>query len=183
MADSSMDFLARLREELTHAHPDQLRGMLQALVEQMMGTEVDALCGAVYGERSPDRVNARNGYRARQWDTRAGSIDLQILRVRQGSYYPGWLLEPRRRAERALVSVVAEAYLAGVSTRRVEGLVQSLGIEGISSPRSPNWPRAWTRSWSSFAIDPSTPVPKRTCGWTPSTTAAATAAASSTSPR
>lgn len=132
MADSSMDFLARLREELTHAHPDQLRTMLQALVEQMMGAEVDALCGAAYSERSPERVNARNGYRARQWDTRAGSLDLQIPRVRHGSYYPGWLLEPRRRAERALVSVVADAYLAGVSTRRVEGLVQSLGIEGIS---------------------------------------------------
>jgi putative transposase len=132
MADSSMDFLARLREELTHAHPDQLRAMLQTFVEQMMGAEVDALCGAAYGERSPERVTARNGYRTRQWDTRAGSIDLHIPRVRQGSYYPGWLLEPRRRAERALVSVVADAYLAGVSTRRVEGLVQSLGIEGIS---------------------------------------------------
>ena len=113
MADSSMDVLARLREELNQAHPDQLRAMLQVMVEQLMGAEVDALCGAIYGERSPERVNARNGYRTRQWDTRAGSIDLQIPRVRQGSYYPGWLLEPRRRAERALVSVVAEAYLAG----------------------------------------------------------------------
>jgi len=66
MADSSMDFLARLREELTHAHPDQLRAMLQTFVEQMMGAEVDALCGAAYGERSPERVTARNGYRTRQ---------------------------------------------------------------------------------------------------------------------
>jgi transposase-like protein len=111
---------------------DALRGMVQTMVEALMSAEVDALCGAEYGERSPERVNSRNGYRTRDWDTRAGTVELAIPRLRQGSYFPDWLLEPRRRAERAMVQVVAQAYLAGVSTRRVEGLVQSMGIQGIS---------------------------------------------------
>jgi putative transposase len=131
MANPSMDAAALVRQHL-EAHPDAVRAMLQLMTETLMGAEVDALCGAGYGERDPERVNSRNGYRPRDWDTRAGSIELAIPRLRQGSYYPGWLLEPRRRAERAMVQVVAQAYLAGVSTRRVEGLVQSMGIEGIS---------------------------------------------------
>jgi transposase-like protein len=90
------------------------------------------LCNAGYGEITPERTNSRNGYRPRQLDTRVGSIDLLIPKLREGSYYPGWLLEPRRRAERALVAVVAECYVRGVSTRRVEGLVQALGIERLS---------------------------------------------------
>jgi transposase-like protein len=106
--------------------------MLQTIAEALMGAEVDVICGAEYGERSPERTNSRNGYRMRDWDTRSGSLELAIPRLRQGSYFPGWLLEPRRRAERAMVQVVAQAYVAGVSTRRVEGLVQSMGIEGIS---------------------------------------------------
>src|SRR5205085_3040997 len=85
-----------------------------------------------YGERSPERVNRRNGYRERVWDTRAGTVALEIPKLRQGAYFPGWLLEPRRRAERALVQVVADCYLAGVSARRVDGLVKRLGIEGVS---------------------------------------------------
>ncbi len=90
-------------------------------------------------------MTARNGYRLRDWDTRVGTIDLAIPKLRQGSYFPNWLLEPRRRAEKALFEVLAEAYLAGVSTRRVEGLVQQLGIERISKSRPRSWPRAWTR--------------------------------------
>src|SRR5437762_2588447 len=81
-------------------------------------------CGATYGERSPERVSSRNGYRPRRWDTRAGTIDLEIPKLREGSYYPHWLLEPRSRSERALVSVVADLYLAGVSTRRVDKVVR-----------------------------------------------------------
>jgi transposase-like protein len=81
---------------------------------------------------TPERTNRRNAYRSRQLDTRVGSIDLSIPKLREGSYYPGWLLEPRRRAERALVAVVAECYVRGVSKRRVEGLVQTLGIEQLS---------------------------------------------------
>src|SRR5207244_13017085 len=97
-----------------------------------MGAEAQQACGAEYGERSSERSNSRNGYRERDWDTRAGTIALEIPKLRAGSYFPGWLLEPRRRAERALVAVVADCYLAGVSTRRVDGLVKTLGIEGIS---------------------------------------------------
>jgi transposase-like protein len=97
--------------------------------------EVAEICGAGYGERSEDRVNRRNGYRERPWDTRVGTIALEIPKLREGTYYPEWLLEPRRRAEQAFVQVVAECYVRGVSTRRVEGLVRTLGIERISKSR------------------------------------------------
>jgi transposase-like protein len=109
--------------------------MVKVFCERLMGAEVDALCGADYGERSPERVNRRNGYRERPWDTRAGTIALAVPKLREGSYFPDWLLEPRRRAERAFVQVVAECYVRGVSTRRVEGLVRHLGIERISKSR------------------------------------------------
>src|SRR5438876_8961224 len=100
--------------------------------EALMSADADAVCGAGYGERSPERVNRRNGYRERDWDTRAGSIELAVPKLREGSYFPDWLLQPRRRAEQAFVSVIADAYLAGVSTRRVEKLVQQLGVERMS---------------------------------------------------
>ena len=93
-----------------------------------MAAEADAVCGAGYRERSDERVNSRNGYRAREWDTRAGTVELAIPKLRTGSYFPDWLLQPRRRAEQALVSVVATSYLLGVSTRRVEKLVDALGV-------------------------------------------------------
>jgi transposase-like protein len=97
-----------------------------------MGAEADALCGAAFRARSGERVNRRNGYRERPFDTRAGSVALAVPKLRSGSYFPDWLLERRRRAERALVAVVAECYVRGVSTRRVDGLVKTLGIESIS---------------------------------------------------
>jgi hypothetical protein len=97
-----------------------------------MDAEVEVACGAGYGEVSPDRVNSRNGYRHREWDTRAGTVELAIPKLRQGSYYPEWLLERRRRAERALATVVATSYLLGVSTRRVEKLAESLGVTKLS---------------------------------------------------
>lgn len=81
---------------------------------------------------APERVNKRNGYRARAWDTRLGTIELDIPKLRKGSYFPQWLIEPRRRGERALVSVVTEAYALGISTRRVDDLVKTLGMEGMS---------------------------------------------------
>ena len=87
------------------------------------GAEASAACGAPYGKPSTDRVNQRNGYRERRWDTRVGTIDLAIPKLRKGSYFAEWLLEPRRRAERALMQVVTECYVRGVSTRRVDGLV------------------------------------------------------------
>ncbi len=101
----------------------------------LMSAEADALCGASYGERSETRINRRNGYREREFDTRVGTMPLAIPKLRAGSYFPGWLLEPRRRAERALVAVITECYVAGVSTRRVDSLVQTLGIKGISKSR------------------------------------------------
>src|SRR3954467_1952587 len=106
--------------------------MLVEMVNLLMSAEVDAVCNAGYRERSGERANSRNGYRERAWDTRVGTIGLQIPKLRQGSYFPTWLLEPRRRAEKALTSVVAEAYLLGVSTRKMEDLVETLGIEKLS---------------------------------------------------
>jgi hypothetical protein len=96
------------------------------------GNTPDALCGAVYGERSAERTNSRNGYRQRRFDTRAGSLELAIPKLRQGSYFPDWLLERRKRAEPALTTVVATCYLLGVSTRRMDRLVETLGITGLS---------------------------------------------------
>src|SRR5215467_3273590 len=127
-----MELSSWLRKQLEEASPDLLRAMVQDFAEALMGAEVDALCGAGYGERSPERVNRRNGYRERDWDTRVGSIELAVPKLREGSYFPDWLLQPRRRAEQAFVSVIADAYLAGVSTRRVEKLVQQLGVERMS---------------------------------------------------
>ena len=130
-----MDGLSWLRKQVESADTDLLREMVKVFVERLMGAEVDALCGADYGERSDERVNRRNGYRSRPWDTRAGTIALEIPKLREGTYFPDWLLEPRRRAERAFVQVVAECYVRGVSTRRVEGLVKTMGIERISKSR------------------------------------------------
>jgi transposase-like protein len=132
VVEQTMDVAGWLRKQLEDAHPDLLRAMVQEMAEALMGAEADALCGAGYGERSLERVNRRNGYRERDWDTRVGSIELAIPKLREGSYFPDWLLQPRRRAEQAFVSVIADAYLAGVSTRRVEKLVQQLGVERMS---------------------------------------------------
>jgi putative transposase len=125
----NMDALEWLRKHLDAEASDLLREMVRTFAERLMGAEVEVLCNAGYGGVTPERTNSRNGYRSRQLDTRVGSIDLSIPKLREGSYYPGWLLGPRRRAERALV---AECYVRGVSTRRVEGLVQTLGIEQLS---------------------------------------------------
>jgi putative transposase len=135
MAEASLPSLDWLRKRLEDAEPDLLREMMQMVVAALMGAEVDALCGAGYGEPSPERVNRRNGYRDRPWDTRLGTVPLRIPKLRQGSYFPDWLLEPRRRAERAVVQVVAESYLRGVSVRRIEGLAQALGIDRLSKSR------------------------------------------------
>jgi transposase-like protein len=130
-----IDALEDFRKQLEGADVDLLREMVKIFAEQLMGADADALCGADYGERSPERTNRRNGYRERPWDTRAGTISLAVPKLREGTYFPEWLLEPRRRAERAFVQVVAECYVRGVSTRRVEGLVRQLGIERISKSR------------------------------------------------
>jgi putative transposase len=131
-ANHSIDPAQFLSEHLEHAEPDLLRAMLATFIDALMGAEADALCGAPYGARSDDRVNSRNGYRAREWDTRAGTMEVAIPKLRGGSYFPDWLLERRRRAERALTTVVATCYLLGVSTRRMEKLVETLGITRLS---------------------------------------------------
>jgi putative transposase len=132
VVETTMELSSWLRKQLEQVSPDLLRAMVQDFAQSLMSAEADALCGAGYGERSPERVNIRNGYRERDWDTRVGTIELAIPKLRQGSYFPDWLLQPRRRAEQAFVSVIADAYLAGVSTRRVEKLVQQLGVERMS---------------------------------------------------
>jgi len=145
--------------------------MVRTFAQAVMGADSDAVCGAGYGERTEDRVNSRNGYRDRPWDTRVGSIELRVPKLRTGSYFPDWLLGRRTRAEQALISVVATAYLLGVSTRRVEGLVNTLGIEKLSKSQVsdmakhlrhpcrqrslPGGPGCWT------------PGPTGTCGSTP----------------
>jgi putative transposase len=105
-----------------------MRSMLTTFINALMSAEADAVCGAEYGARSEARTNSRNGYRDRTFDTRTGTLEVSIPKLRQGSYFPDWLLERRRRAEAALTSVVATCYLAGVSTRRMEKLVETLGI-------------------------------------------------------
>ena len=132
MADDSMALLDGVRKAIEEGDGDFLRETVHLLAQGVMEAEVTELTGVPKGERAPDRrLTSRNGYRDRRWDTRVGTIDLSIPRVRDGNYFPS-LLEPRRRAERALLAVVQEAYVLGVSTRRVDDLVHSLGIAGIS---------------------------------------------------
>ncbi|KAA8957661.1 IS256 family transposase [Mycobacterium sp.] len=131
-ASHPIDVEKLLADQLATASPDLLRALLSTFIAALMSAEADALCGAGYGERSQERSNRRNGYRHRDFDTRAGTIDVAIPKLRQGSYFPDWLLVRRKRAERALTSVVATCYLLGVSTRRMERLVESLGVTRLS---------------------------------------------------
>jgi transposase-like protein len=127
-----MAVLETVRKAMAEGDVDFLREGISVLAQAVMEAEVTALTGVAHGERDPERrLTSRNGYRERRWDTRVGTIDLAIPRVRDGSYFPS-LLEPRRRAERALLAVVQEAYVLGVSTRRVEDLVDALGIASLS---------------------------------------------------
>ena len=114
------------------ADGDLARAMLKAFSEAVMSAQASAQCGAAYNERTEDRENTRNGYRTRPWDTRVGTIELRVPKLRSGVYSPEFLLSPRRRAEQALVAVICQAYVEGVSTRRVDDLVKAMGIEGIS---------------------------------------------------
>ncbi len=117
-----------VRQVLRDEHGDVIRESVRAVAQELMEAEISELIGAQLGERRPeDRATHRNGYRPRRWDTRAGEIELQIPKIRQGSYFPSFL-QPRKRSEQALVSVVQQAYVCGVSTRRVDQLVESLGL-------------------------------------------------------
>ena len=128
MTDDMMT-LRGLSEKSTDA--DLLREMIGFTAHRLMAQEVEGLTGASHGERSLERINQRNGYRGRAWETRAGTVDLKIPKLRKGSYFPGFL-EPRRMAEKALTAVIQEAYIQGVSTRSVDELVQAMGMSGIS---------------------------------------------------
>ena len=121
-----------LGEALSDASPDLMRHLLGTVINALLSAEADAVCGAEWGQPSPDRVNQRNGYRHRDLDTRVGTIEVAVPKLRTGTYFPEWLLERRKRAEVALVSVVATCYLLGVSTRRMDKLVESLGITSLS---------------------------------------------------
>ena len=132
MVKQSMDLLELLRKRGMDGDVDFLREALRVLVDGIMDAEVSAQIGAQHGERSPERVTYRNGYRNRTWDTRVGTMELHIPKLREGSYFPS-LLEPRRRSEKALLAVIQQAYVEGVSTRRVDDLIKALGCDGISS--------------------------------------------------
>jgi transposase-like protein len=131
MADELRMALAEVLRKAGVEHADFLREGVRVLAQELMEMELEQHLGAERHERTPERTGYRNGTRERTWDTRVGTIELQVPRVRDGSFFPS-LLEPRRRAERALVAVVQEAYVQGVSTRRVDDLVQALGMQGIS---------------------------------------------------
>ena len=132
MVKQRMDLLELLRKRGMDGDVDLLREALRVLVDGIMDAEVSAQIGAEHGERSPERVTYRNGYRNRTWDTRVGTMELHIPKLREGSYFPS-LLEPRRRSEKALLAVIQQAYVEGVSTRRVDDLIKALGCDGISS--------------------------------------------------
>lgn len=131
MTTPTMDALDLIRKQTGDVDVDFLREAVQAVLHAVMDADVSQRLGAGPHEHTPGRTGYRNGYRPRRWDTRAGTIDLRIPRLREGSYLPAFL-EPRRRSEQALLAVIQQAYIEGVSTRRVEDLVQALGCDGIS---------------------------------------------------
>src|SRR6185437_7476039 len=128
MTDEMMTLRALLEKS---SDAELLREMIGFTAQRLMELEVEGVTGAAHGERSPERINQRNGYRERDWQTRAGTVELRIPKLRRGSYFPAFL-EPRRMAEKALTAVIQEAYVQGISTRSVDDLVRAMGMEGIS---------------------------------------------------
>ncbi len=121
-----------LSHALSDASPDLMRDLLQNTINMLLSADADLVAGAEYGQSSQTRTAQRNGYRHRELDTRVGTLDVAVPKLRTGTYFPHWLLERRKRAEAALITVVADCYIAGVSTRRMDKLVKTLGIDGLS---------------------------------------------------
>jgi putative transposase len=159
---SKMELYELLRKA-EGADVDFLREGVRTLAQALMELEVSAQIGAEHGQRSPERVTHRNGYRPRDWDTRVGTVELQIPKLRQGSYFPS-LLEPRRRAERALAAVVMQCYVEGVSTRRVDDVARAMGWRASPSPRCRGSAPSWTSWWRPGATGRWTPGPIPSCG-------------------
>ena len=132
MTEPRIALLTRLEQAVSSAEPDVLRQALRWAIEELMEADVTAQLGAAPHERTPERTGYRNGYRVRPFDSRMGALEIAIPKTRTGSYFPDWLAEPRRRAERALVAVIQEAYVKGVSTRKVDDLVRAMGASGVS---------------------------------------------------
>lgn len=135
MTDLSIDLVEYLHKLALEEDADLLRESLKLMVQLLMEADVSAQIQARKYERTPERVTQRNGYRERRWESRVGEMELQIPKVRQGSYYPDWLLDPRRPAERALVNVIQQAYIQGVSTRKMETVVRALGLEHLDKSK------------------------------------------------
>ncbi len=159
MTDEMMS-LRTLLEKSSDA--ELLREMVGFAAQRLMELEVEGLTGAAHGERSPERINYRNGYRERDWETRAGTVELRIPKLRRSSYFPGFL-EPRRMAEKALAAVIQEAYIQGVSTRSVDELVKAMGMTGIS--KSQSLPRRRPGSAACAARSTSAYTPSSTGPW------------------
>jgi putative transposase len=166
---------------LTSEHADVLRDSVAWLVAELMDAEVGELTGAELGERAPDRRQTqRNGYRPRRWDTRVGELELAIPKLRTGSYFPSFL-EPRRRAEQALVAVVQEAYVNGVSTRKVDRLVEQLGLRGMTKDTVSRLCRGLDEQVTVFRERPLAGA-YHACGWTPRWSGSASPAGCATRP-
>src|SRR5438034_9401924 len=140
-----MEAVESFCKQLDGPDMDVLRELVKVFVERLMAEQADAICGAPYGERSEERVNKRNGYRSRAVDTRVGTIEVGIPKLREGSYFPTWLVEPRRRAERALVAVWPSAMSEASRPAASTGSFARSGSRASRAPVSRGWPRSWTR--------------------------------------
>ena len=166
MVKDSMDLLELLRKSGLDGDVDFLREALRVLMDAIMDAEVSARIGAEHGERSPDRLTHRNGYRSRAWDTRVGTMELRIPKLREGSYFPS-LLEPRRRSERALLAVIQQAYVEGVSTRRVDDLVKRRwGVKAFPRARCRASAGSSIEWWTASLTDRLPEERTATYGWT-----------------
>lgn len=150
MAETKMPAAEWVRKGLSEHGPDLLQEMVAVFAQLLMSADVDGVYGASYGSRSSERVNRRNGYRQRDGDTRVGTISLAVPQVRESAYFPEFLLQPRRRAEKALVAAVAEAYVLGISIRKVDKLVKTMGLDGISKSRVSEMAKSLDESVDAF---------------------------------